>query len=60
MEFAEVGPVFIQGACLVPSLRDARVVLPLIKERKVCCVFIVDDFEGEVLCNLRDVSAVDY
>lgn len=60
VELAEVIPVFVQRAGLVPALRDSRVVLPFIEEREVGCVFVVDGFEGEVLCDLGDVAAVDY
>lgn len=58
VQLAEVLAVLVERAGLVPALGDARVVLPRVEQLQVLRVLPVDDFEREVLVELRDVAAV--
>lgn len=59
VDVAQVLAVLLQRARLVPALRHARVVLPLVEQAQVLGVLPVERDHGEGLAQVRDPAAVD-
>lgn len=60
VDLAQVLAMLVERAGLVPALRDARIVLPLVEELQVLLVGVVERPDGEELVQVRDVAAVDH
>jgi uncharacterized membrane-anchored protein len=59
VEAPQVLPMFVQGACLVPALGDAGVILPFVESSEVLVVLPIDYHQREMLIEVRDIATVD-
>lgn len=52
--------MLVQGARLVPALRDSGVVLPLVEETEVLFVLVIETHHREGLLKVRNPAAIDH